>query len=81
MYSGKVVITTAISDNDKYISDGENGFLTKFDSTSLAMVIEKCMFLPESEKDAIGLAAHNTAAKYFNIRNYAAEFQQFVFNE
>lgn len=81
MYSGKVVITTAISNNYKYISDGENGFLTKFDSTSLAMVIEKCMFLPESEKDAIGLAAHNTAAKYFNIRNYAAEFQQFVFNE
>jgi glycosyltransferase involved in cell wall biosynthesis len=81
MASGKIILTSNVSDNNLYIVDGENGFIInttapEFIAQKLVQIINSGIF------NDIEMAEHayRTALSSFNIKNYRDILEKFLFN-
>jgi glycosyltransferase involved in cell wall biosynthesis len=77
MLSGACVITTPHQDADRFIKNGENGFIVKRNPEAVVKLIESLIMNPQKAV-AIGQKGKETAKELFNWDRYQTEWYNFV---
>jgi len=77
LLSGCCVVTTPNQDADRYIKNGENGFLIKRNPKDVADLIERLLFDYKTTVK-IGKRGRETAIKYFHIDRFTKEWRQLL---
>lgn len=77
MLSGCCVLTTPNQDADKYIKDGENGFIIPRNPQYVVELVSK-LLNNYDEAIKIGQAGKQTAIKDFSVERYQQEWQDYM---
>jgi glycosyltransferase involved in cell wall biosynthesis len=79
MSCGRIVIASAVSDNDRIIQHGVSGFVfPNNDVAALARLLARCQGLSEVEKRAIGKAARSRAQELFSKERMAGAYVELI---
>jgi glycosyltransferase involved in cell wall biosynthesis len=77
--SGRLVITTAVGDNDKYLRDGQSALFVscKLDSDEIADTLQRALLFPEYRKK-LGAAGRRVAEMNFDKRVAACRVNEII---
>jgi glycosyltransferase involved in cell wall biosynthesis len=79
MSCGRIVIASAVSDNDRIIEHGVSGFVfPNNDVGALARLLAHCQSLSEIERHAIGNAARRRAKELFSKERMAGAYVELI---
>jgi L-malate glycosyltransferase len=79
MSCGRIVIASAVSDNDRIIQHGVSGFVfPNNDVAALARLLAHCQSLSEIERRAIGKAARSRAQELFSKERMAGAYVELI---
>ena len=84
LMSGVPVLASFVSDNAKYLEDGEEAFILNLgkevDQKALEAKIRQIIEIPADQRRQLGLKGREKAEKEFDYRNHAQALTDFIFS-
>lgn len=84
LMSGVPVLASNVSDNAKYLEDGEEAFILNLgkevDQIALEAKIRQIIEIPVDQRRQLGLKGREKALKEFDYRNHAQALTDFIFS-